>query len=73
MLEFGKIHCLPQRLKECFFNYNGGLDSRFTWRFHIDNYTPDELKLIFEKKVKDANWKLQKNIKTNFLLVLMST
>ena len=55
-----------KELKECFFNYNGGLDSRFTWRFHIDNYTPDELKLIFEKKVKDANWKLQKNIKTNW-------
>ena len=55
-----------KELEECFFNYNDGLNSRFTWRFHIDDYTPEELKLIFEKKVKDADWTLKKNIKTSW-------
>jgi len=55
-----------KELEECFFNYNDGLNSRFTWRFHIDDYTPEELKLIFEKKVKDANWTLKKNIKISW-------
>ena len=27
-------------MHKCFFNYNKGLDSRFTWRFKIDDYTP---------------------------------
>lgn len=45
-----------KELKDCFFNYNQGLESRFTWRFHTDNYKPNELMNIFEKKVKDAGW-----------------
>ena len=49
-----------------FFSYNPGLDSRFTWRFHIEDYNSDELKQIFEKKVRDANWKIKKNIKTKW-------
>ena len=55
-----------KELKECFFKYNSGLDSRFTWRFNIDNYSAEELKLIFEKKVKDANWKIKKKIKISW-------
>jgi SpoVK/Ycf46/Vps4 family AAA+-type ATPase len=55
-----------KELNECFFNYNSGLDSRFTWRFHINDYTADELKQIFEKKVKDANWSMKKQIKTSW-------
>jgi len=46
-------------LNKCFFNYNKGLDSRFTWRFKIDDYTPAELKQIFEKKINDIDWKLK--------------
>ena len=46
-------------LNKCFFNYNKGLDSRFTWRFNIDDYTSQELKLIFEKKIKDIGWELK--------------
>jgi len=45
-----------KELKNCFFNYNQGLESRFTWRFHTDDYKPDELMKIFEKKVHDADW-----------------
>ena len=39
-------------LKNCFFAYNQGLDSRFPWRFKTDDYTAGELNLIFKKKVR---------------------
>ena len=48
-------------LKESFFNYNQGLDSRFTWRFKTDNYTADNLYKIFIKKVKDIGWELHED------------
>jgi SpoVK/Ycf46/Vps4 family AAA+-type ATPase len=50
-------------LKECFFNYNQGLDSRFTWRFKTDNYTSEDLYNIFIKKVKDIGWELHEDSK----------
>jgi len=43
-------------LKDCFFNYNQGLDSRFTWRYKIDEYSFEDLYNIFLKKVKDIDW-----------------
>lgn len=43
-------------LKECFFNYNPGLESRFTWRFKTDEYTGKDLHAIFDKKVVDIGW-----------------
>ena len=45
-------------LKECFFNYNQGLDSRFTWRFKTDEYKGKELYHIFKKKVTDIGWSI---------------
>jgi DNA replication protein DnaC len=45
-------------LKECFFNYNQGLDSRFTWRFKTDEYKGEELYNIFIKKVKEIGWEI---------------
>jgi len=50
-----------QELKNCFFNYNKGLESRFTWRFKTDDYNANELRQIFEKKVVDAGWKLKES------------
>ena len=50
-----------KELKECFFNYNQGLDSRFTWRFKTDEYTHEDLHKIFLKKVKDIGWELDDN------------
>jgi len=52
-------------LKECFFNYNKGLDSRFAWRFSTDEYKADELYKIFLKKVSDIEWTItyESNIK----------
>ena len=49
-------------LEKCFFAYNSGLTSRFTWRFKTDDYGYKELFLIFKKKVKDINWKLSEKI-----------
>jgi SpoVK/Ycf46/Vps4 family AAA+-type ATPase len=52
-------------LKECFFNYNQGLDSRFTWRFSTDEYNADDLYKIFLKKVNDIEWIIDKDSKIN--------
>jgi len=52
-------------LKECFFKYNQGLDSRFTWRFSTDEYKAEELYKIFLKKVNDIGWTIQEDSKIN--------
>ena len=49
-------------LKNCFFSYNQGLDSRFNWRFKTDDYNYIELYGIFKKKVNEIKWSLSKNI-----------
>jgi hypothetical protein len=53
-----------KELKECFFNYNQGLESRFTWRFKTDDYSAAELREIFIKKVIDAGWRIDASIVT---------
>lgn len=45
-----------KELNDCFFSYNEGLSSRFTWRYKIENYDSIELRKIFEKIVKDNGW-----------------
>ena len=50
-------------LNNCFFNYNQGLNSRFTWRFKTDEYTGDDLYKIFLKKVSDGGWSLAEESK----------
>jgi ATP-dependent 26S proteasome regulatory subunit len=50
-------------LNNCFFNYNQGLNSRFTWRFKTDEYTGDDLYKIFLKKVLDGGWLLAEDSK----------
>lgn len=47
-----------KELKDCFFSFNQGLDSRFTWRFKTDDYSAEDLYNIFIKKVKDICWDL---------------
>ena len=51
-----------EELKTCFFDYNQGLDSRFTWRFKTTDYNAEELKSIFKKKVKDVKWDFKEDI-----------
>ena len=46
-------------LKTCFFNYNEGLESRFSWRFQTDDYSPEEMQEIFLKKISDAGWSME--------------
>ena len=53
-------------LNECFFSANPGLNSRFTWRFKIDDYTPAQLAKIYEKKVQDCGWSLCEPIRLNW-------
>lgn len=48
-------------LKDCFFSYNQGLDSRFTWRFKTENYKSDDLFKIFIKKINDIAWKIDED------------
>ena len=45
-----------KELNECFFNFNEGLNSRFTWRFKLEGYKAREMKEILEKKVIEYNW-----------------
>jgi SpoVK/Ycf46/Vps4 family AAA+-type ATPase len=48
-----------KELNECFFRCNQGLDSRFTWRFKTDEYSADNLRNIFIKKVKEIGWTIE--------------
>lgn len=43
-------------VNERFFKLNPGLESRFSWRFTIDDYTSSEVWQIFKKKVTDSGW-----------------
>lgn len=45
-----------EELNKCFFSYNEGLESRFIWRYKTLEYSSEELKLIFEKKVREIDW-----------------
>lgn len=50
-----------KELNECFFDYNQGLNSRFTWRFKVDTYSGKELMQIFIKKVEENGWTINTN------------
>ncbi len=45
-------------LDKCFFNMNDGLKRRFTFRYDIEGYNANELRQIFELKLKSDKWKL---------------
>ena len=51
-----------KELQECFFNYNKGLESRFTWRFETEEYNAEELYKIFFKMVTDIGWSIDTNV-----------
>ena len=53
-------------LNDCFFSANPGLNSRFTWRFKIDDYTPAQLAKIYEKKAADCGWELHEPVRPNW-------
>ena len=45
-----------EELNNTFFKANRGLESRFIWRFKIDDYKPKDMMDIFHKKVKENGW-----------------
>ena len=47
-----------EQLEKCFFNYNPGLRRRFTFKYKITKYTPEQLFKIFELKCKENNYNL---------------
>jgi len=54
-----------KELKESFFAFNQGLDSRFTWRFKTDDYSHEDLYKIFLKMVKDIGWEIDEKSNIN--------
>jgi hypothetical protein len=42
--------------EHCFLQQNPGLARRFPHRFHIDDYTPDELCAIAARQLERAGW-----------------
>jgi SpoVK/Ycf46/Vps4 family AAA+-type ATPase len=46
-------------LNETFFRVNKGLESRFIWRFTMDEYSAKELANIFRKMVLEQEWEMQ--------------
>ena len=53
-------------LNECFFSYNDGLDSRFIWRFKVDDYVAEDLRDIFVKKARDFGWFVEEELKVEW-------
>jgi len=51
-----------EELNETFFKVNCGLKSRFLWKFKIDAYDANQMKMIFEKKVKQNEWEISDDI-----------
>jgi len=46
-------------LNETFFRVNKGLESRFIWRFTMEEYSSKELMEIFKKKISEIDWSLE--------------
>lgn len=55
-----------QEIEECFFSFNNGLERRFPVKFTINDYKPEELFLIFKKKVYEIGWTLHNSITQDF-------
>jgi SpoVK/Ycf46/Vps4 family AAA+-type ATPase len=46
-------------LNDTFFRVNKGLESRFIWRFTMEEYSSKELMEIFKKKISEIDWSLE--------------
>jgi SpoVK/Ycf46/Vps4 family AAA+-type ATPase len=55
-------------LQNCFFNYNEGLQSRFTWRYHIEKYNGNDLYNIFKNMVSHCKWEIDENVNESWFL-----
>ena len=45
-----------EETERCFFARNPGLERRFPWRFHVDDYAVADLVRIAEKQLGEARW-----------------
>jgi hypothetical protein len=50
-------------LEACFFARNKGLARRFSFRYDVPGYEPEELSKIFELKLKKEGWKVKEAVK----------
>lgn len=50
-------------LDKCFFAYNKGLERRFPFRFTVDNYSAEDIRLIYMKMVRDEDWEIVDPVK----------
>jgi hypothetical protein len=46
-------------LQQCLFSHNKGLERRFTYRFSINKYKPEDLRLILFKVIREQGWDLE--------------
>ena len=53
---------------EEFLNSNPGLRSRFNKRIHFDDYTPDEMYQIFERKCAEYDYQIDERAKQRILV-----
>ena len=53
-----------ESLESSFFAYNDGLSRRFTFRYNIDKYSAEELKLIFYEMVREIKWSIKEDEKS---------
>jgi len=55
-------------LKNHFFSINQGLESRFIWKFNMEDYTSKDMVDIFEKKVRELEWELNSELSNKRLI-----
>lgn len=56
----GEFVCIvagyEKEMNNCFFAINPGLQRRFAWKFYITSYSPNELCIMFHRKVSGGGW-----------------
>jgi hypothetical protein len=48
-----------KELKTCFFNFNPGLERRFSWKYSIQPYSAKQLHQIFISQIRSHGWRIK--------------
>jgi SpoVK/Ycf46/Vps4 family AAA+-type ATPase len=56
-----------EELDKCFFSQNKGLQRRFPWRYDLQEYSPKNLKEIFEYQVSKNGWYIDSEVTDEIL------
>ena len=61
-------------LQQCLFSHNKGLERRFTYRFSINKYKPEDLRLILFKVIREQGWDIENedDIRVDFFIKNMN-